>query len=132
MANKAQVELRIQNDEPTLMIRVPKGATLGDIAKIQASLFSNPERLGQAFERILRGCPNCLSGLRLEFGEERVNPAAVRDIQDMFTHLTTEMRSISTRLSAIERGGVRADVRADVRPDVVAAEAAAAVGVIEY
>lgn len=123
MANKAQVELRIQNDEPTVTIRVPRGATLGDIAKIQASLFSQPERLGEAFGRIIKGCPNCLSGLRIEFGEERVNPA-VRDIQDMFTHLSTEMRSISTRLSAIERG-------AAVRPEAVAAEAAA-VGVIEY
>jgi hypothetical protein len=123
MANKAQVELRIQNDEPTVMVRMPKGATLGDIAKVQASLFSQPERLGEAFGRIVRNCPNCISGVRLEFGEERVNPA-VRDIQEMFTHLATEMRSISTRLSSIERGAAR--------PDAALAEGAAAVGVIEY
>lgn len=128
MANKAQVELRTLNDEPTVTIRVPRGATLGDIAKIQANLFANPERLGEVFERLVRGCPNCLSGLRIELGEERINPA-VRDIQEMFTHLTTEMRSISSRLSAIERGGPRTEA---VAAAGAAAGAAAAVGVIEY
>lgn len=121
MSNTAKFELRTQNGEPTVTIRVAKGTTLGDIAKIQASLFAHPERLGEGIGRLVKGCPNCLSGLRIEFGEEVVNPA-VRDIQDMFTHLSTEIRTIATRLSAIERGAVR--------PETVAAEAVA--GVIEY
>jgi hypothetical protein len=124
MANKAQVELRIQNDEPTVKIVVPKGTSLDDIAKIQANLFAHPERLGEPFRPVLGSCPTCLSGIQIEMVEAPVQPV-VRDIQDMFTHLSTEMRSINTRLSSLERGGARSDL-------VPSEGAVTARGVIEY
>jgi hypothetical protein len=105
---KAKVEFRMQNNEPNVTVRVPRGTSLGDIAKIQASLFARPEKFKPPFSDLIRGCPNCLSGARFEIGEEFVNPVT-HDIQELFTHLTTEMRAISSRLSTLERSGMKAE-----------------------
>lgn len=105
---KAKVEFHMQNNEPTITVRVPRGTSLGDIAKIQASLFAKPDRVRPPFGELIRGCPNCLSGARFEIREEVINPVT-HDIQDMFTHLTTEMRTISSRLSNLERGAAKVE-----------------------
>jgi hypothetical protein len=103
---KAKVEFRMQSNEPTVTLRVPRGTSLGDIAKMQASLFAHPEKLTPPFDHLVRACPNCVSGMRIELGEEVINPVT-RDIQEMFTHLTAEMRTISSRLSTLERSAVK-------------------------
>lgn len=106
---KAKIEFRMENNEPSVAIRVPRGTSLGDLAKIQSSLFASPERVPPEFGKLIRGCPNCLSGLHIgSIREEIVNPVT-HDLQDMFTHLTTEMRSISTRLANLERSAPRAE-----------------------
>src|SRR5688572_864328 len=87
---KAKVELQIQNGEPTATVRVPPGASLGDIAKIQSSLFAQPERFGPPFNDLIRGCPTCVSGIRLEIVEERTYPVT-RDIQEVFQRGTAKI-----------------------------------------
>jgi hypothetical protein len=118
---KAKVEFRMVNNEPTVTVRVPRGTSLGDIAKIQASLFARPDRLKPPFSDLIRGCTNCLSGARFEFGEELVNPVT-HDIQEMFTHLTTEMRAISSRLSSLERGPIRSEPAGNIADNVAEIE----------
>jgi hypothetical protein len=111
----------MQNNEPTVTVRAPRGTSLGDIARIQASLFARPEKLRPPFGDLIRGCPNCLSGIRFEIGEEIVNPVT-HDIQEMFTHLSTEMRAISSRLSSLERGAIRTEPTGNVTDNVAVAE----------
>lgn len=122
---KAKLELRVQDGQPTVSIRVPPGTSISDIAKIQASLFANPEKLGPEFVHAVGGCTRCTSGIHIILAEDRTLPAA-RDVESMFTHLTTELREISTRLSALERGGASSrSAEAAARPTEVAGGATA-------